>query len=218
MARAVAISCVLAVAALFAAGQAASSSVVRTRGNAYIASSSTQMCPAWPSGSGLLVDGDFSQATYPGSSWITFRKGAKFAPLWRVDKHTIDFVGGYFKTPSGVCSIDLDGDFEIGSIGGVTHAAFPTVSRSTYTVSFLFSGNGFGAPTIKTMRVSAAGQSQEFTWNVSSGNDAQNGVFQVESWSFVAAGSRTWLTFGSLDPKRSCCGPVIAAVAVTRNQ
>jgi len=173
-----------------------------------------QKCPRWSGGSGMLHDGDFSEAPYPGSSWITYGRGVKFAPRWTVRRRTIDFVGGYFAPPQGVCSIDLDGDFALGSIGKIAHEPFDTVEGTRYTVTFLFSGNGFSAPTVKTMVVRAAGQSQIFTWNVSNGNDAQNGDFQTESWTFTALGPKTRLEFASHDPARSCCGPVIAAIAV----
>jgi Protein of unknown function (DUF642) len=181
--------------------------------------SAKTFCPTSPNGSGLLEDGDFSQARYPGPNWIVFGKGQKFAPRWKVAKETVDFVGGYFLTPNGVCSVDLDGDATnpMGSIGSIAHSPFATVSGLAYTATFLFSGNGFNAPTVKTMVVSAAGQSQQFTWDTSSGNDAEHGVFQIESWSFTAVGPTTKLKFTSLDPKKSCCGPVVAAISVTQN-
>ena len=209
-------SAIVLVAATLAGGGLAALSAVHRTG----VDSTRETCPAWPGGSGLLADGDFSGAPYPGSSWVTLRKGERIGPHWKVVRNTIDFVGGYFATPDGVCSIDLDGDFRLGSSGGIAHASFPTLSGTSYTVTFLFSGNGFtGAGDkgpIKTMRVSAAGQTATFTWNVSSGNDAQNGDFAAESWTFMASSDATRLTFRSLDPKRSCCGPVIAAVAVAQ--
>jgi len=69
------------------------------------------------------------------------------------------------------------------------------------------------------MLIEAAGQSEQLTWDTSSGHDAQNGDFEQETWSFTATGSRTGLKFESLDPKprRAVCGPVIGAISVTQN-
>jgi choice-of-anchor C domain-containing protein len=169
-------------------------------------------CPAYSGGSGLLADGDFSQAPYPGSMWVTYYRGATFAPDWEVTRKSIDFAGGYFDTPEGLCSVDLDGDL---SLGGIVHAPFATVSGTKYEVTFLFSGNGFSVPTVKTMLAKAAGQSAQFTWDVSGGNDAKNGDFLTESFTFTADRPETRLTFRSQDPKGSCCGPVVAAISVT---
>jgi len=66
------------------------------------------------------------------------------------------------------------------------------------------------------MQVSAAGQAQQFTWNTASGNSANNGVFQTQTWSFAANGPTATLQFTSLDPKKSGCGPVVAAISVTQ--
>jgi hypothetical protein len=177
-----------------------------------------KQCPAWPSGSGLLRDGDFSRAPDPGSSWITYYKGTEFAPHWKVTKQSIDFEGGYFATPDAICSIDMDGDLGTGEI---SHTPFATTSGASYTVTFLFSGNGYTGlgykGPIKTLRVSSADQSAKFTWNVSSGYDAQDGDFETESWTFVASRRTSKLTFKSLDPRGSCCGPVVAAISVTRD-
>src|ERR1700722_19855666 len=106
----VASAIVLLAAGLAGKGSAAVSAAHRTG-----VGSTRETCPAWPAGSGLLADGDFSGAPYPGPSWITLKKGERIGPRWKVVRNTIDFVGGYFATPSGVCSIDLDGDFRQGS-------------------------------------------------------------------------------------------------------
>jgi hypothetical protein len=81
---------------------------------------------------------------------------------------------------------------------------------AAYIVTFLLSGNGHCAPTIKTVNVSADGQFTQFTWNISNNNDAQHGQYQQEQWQFTATHSTTRLTFNSQDPKRSGCGAVIA--------
>jgi hypothetical protein len=169
-------------------------------------------CPAWPSGTGLLLDGDFHQAPYPGS-YQTYYKGQGFSRDWRVTLRSIDVVGTDFRNPGGICSVDLDGV----RVGAIAHSPFPTRPSAGYTVTFLFSGNA-GYPTVKTLHVEAAGQSETLQWDTSNGNDAQHGVFVQQSWNFTALSSKTRLVFTSLDPNgpKSRNGPVIAAVSVAR--
>jgi Protein of unknown function (DUF642) len=95
------------------------------------------------------------------------------------------------------------------------HRPFATTAGYMYTVTFLFSGNGKAGPTVKVMEVSAAEQTQQFTWDTSNNNNAQNGDYQIESWTFMANGPKARLSFRSLDPKKSPSGPVIAAISVT---
>jgi hypothetical protein len=175
-------------------------------------------CAAWPSGSGILSDGDFHGALLP-NTYQTYPKGLRFAPGWVVSKRTIDVVSnnpGEFNAPNGVCSIDLDGT----NVGGIRHFPIPTTPSASYTLSFLFSGNGVDngcpRPTIKTMRVDAGNQSETLTWDISNNNDAQHGVYQPETFGFTGTGSETKLRFTSLD-RGSSCGPVVAAVSVTQN-
>lgn len=185
-------------------------------------SQNTTKCARWPGGSGLLRDGDFREAAYPtgAGSIDTFVKGQKFAPSWVVTNGSIDFVGSaYFEPPHGVCSIDLDGTTP-GSSGGrvvgvIAHAPFKTTKKRSYTVTFLFSGNGACGPTVKKMKVATENGSKIFKWNISSGHDAQSGHFAPLKWTFRAGSSQTKLTFSSLDkPKTNQCGPVVAAVSV----
>ena len=89
--------------------------------------------------------------------------------------------------------------------------------NAAYTVSFLLSGDNQCPPTIKTVQVEAAGQSQTFTWDVSNGNDAEHGVFGAETFAFTGSSATTTLQFSSLRSKRSGCGPVVAAISVTQN-
>lgn len=167
-------------------------------------------CPAAQGGTGILSDGDFSQATQPQST-IGFSKGQAFAPSWRVAKGSIDFVSPTYWNMAGLCSIDVDG----GSPGAFTHKGFPTAVNAKYTVTFLLSGNSDGAPTVKTLKVSAANQSITYTWDTSNGNDPRHGKYAKKTWTFTAAKASTVLKFASLDPT-SAYGPVVAKIAVKK--
>lgn len=56
----------------------------------------------------------------------------------------------------------------------------------------------------------------QFTWNTSDGNDAQHGHFAQETWVFKAYHVSTTLSFESKEPVGNC-GPLVAAISVTRN-
>jgi Protein of unknown function (DUF642) len=173
-------------------------------------------CPAAPGGSGILTDGDFSQAPYPGTH-VNYRKGQMLAPDWFVTRHNIDFSGTDFNTPGGLCMIDLDGTRNGGrhSVGAVAHAPIPTTPGAMYTLTFLFSANGCApGPTIKVMRIQAGHERTDFQWDISNGHDAEHGDYDQESWTFTATDSYTRLSFRSLDPEPSNCGPVIGALSL----
>jgi hypothetical protein len=142
---------------------------------------------AWPAGTGILADGDFSKAPNP-TGGREFDLGQSFAPAWEVIKGNVDFQGTgdvWSMGPDGACSVDLDGDMA----GGIAHREFPTTANVTYAVTFEFSGNGGCGQIIKKLLVRAAGRSDRLRWSISGGNDAENGVWQAETWTFTGTGS-----------------------------
>jgi hypothetical protein len=175
-------------------------------------------CGSLPSGTGILRDGDFSRARNPGND-TGVGPGATFASAWTSSgPRTIDFYGTGegvpWAEPEGLCNVDLDGTPGPGSI---RHRLFDTQPGAKYILSFLFSGNGACAPTIKDMEVRIARMRQGFTWNVSSGNSAQNGLWKPEIVTFTAVHARTRLEFISRDRDAGNCGPVVAGIAVTQS-
>jgi hypothetical protein len=169
-------------------------------------------CPAWPSGTGLLSDGDFSEAKYPGSSYTTlyYRHGV---PGWFGE--TANLCGSEFQTPYGVCSIDVGG----GASGGQIIHHFPRPQdHATYTLTFLLSGNGACGPTVKALDLLVWGRhggfEQTFTWDTSNGNDAQHGAFGMESWQFTIIKEPQLALYARTSDD---CGPVVAAFSLTQN-
>ena len=170
-------------------------------------------CPALPGGTGILPDGDFSQTNNWGGGWFTWKKHYTPAPGWTVSKGTVDMIGSTYWNVDGLCSVDLDGY----SPGGIESVPFRTKPGTSYTLSFLFSGNGETGPTTKTMVISIDRQSTEYTWNISGRNDAQNGDYSTETWSFKATKHFSLIKFTSKDPYGSASGPVIAGMSITKN-
>jgi Protein of unknown function (DUF642) len=175
-------------------------------------------CGSLPSGTGILRDGDFSQAPNPGND-TGVGPGTTFAPHWMSSgPRTIDFYGTGsgvpWSEPEGLCSVDLDGTPGPGSI---RHRLFDTQPGVKYILSFLFSGNGACAPATKEMEVRIARLRKRFTWDASGGNSAQNGVWKPETLKFTAAHTRTRLEFSSRDLNAGNCGPAVAGIAVTQS-
>lgn len=169
-------------------------------------------CPSLLGGTGLLTDGDFSQAIDLGTKWNHVFKGTVFAPYWVVSRGNVNFYGSDAWDVDGLCSVDLDGT---PGPGGIASDAFATTVGQAYSVTFVLSGNGVCAPTIKKMEVGAAGQSEKFRWNTSGGRNAQHGYWSDETFKFIATNDTARLRFNSRDYPPSRCGAVVAGVAVT---
>jgi hypothetical protein len=177
----------------------------------------SEYCPGVAGGTGILPDGDFSQAINPGQKGPTYKKGYIFAPDWEVSKRNIDFNGSAGWGGEGLdnlCSVDLDGYYKV---GGIRTSAFQAEPEASYTLSFIFSGNGGGGPTVKTMKIEIDHQSTTFTWSISGGNDVQNNDYAAETWKFTAGKEHAVLRFVSEDPKKSTYGPVVGGMAITQN-
>jgi hypothetical protein len=177
--------------------------------------SSSEYCAALSGGTGVLPDGDFSEAQMPPGFGVVYDRGQVFAPDWRVGKDSINFLGTPYWSLDGLCSVDLDGQGDRNPVGSIISSGLKTKKGQQYNVAFVMSGNGFCAPTTKTLEVSAAKQFKQFTWNISIGNDIQDGDWANESWSFVASKPVTEITLASKDPKGSGCGPVVGGVNIT---
>jgi hypothetical protein len=175
----------------------------------------SRLCPSWPKGGGLLPDGDFSQES--SETVLAIPPGTIFAPHWTSGgPQTVDFLGiknGSWRAPKGVCSVDLDGTPGPGSI---IHDNVLTDVSHSYTLTFKFSGNGACPPTVKTMTVNADGQAFTYSWDTSNGNDAQHGKWSKETFTFKAMGTSVAPTFASTDPGEGNCGPVVAAISLSK--
>lgn len=176
-----------------------------------VSRSAAAKCPAAPGGSGLLADGDFSKATQP-ATYTLYAKGKKFAPSWHVASGSVKLISSTYWSVDGLCSVDLDG----GTGGAIAHKRFATTSGAKYTVTFLLSGNGDGGPTVKSVKVAAAGDSMTFTWDTTGGNDPRHGKYAKKSWSFTAAASTTTLKIVNLDNPPTSYGPVVAGFSVQK--
>ncbi len=184
---------------------------------AHNASGSYGYCPANPSGTGILPDGDFSQGLNDGDHFTEPSKGTVFAPDWKVSKRNIDFNGTTFWEMDGYCSVDLDGN----NAGGIVASAFPTKPGSSYAVTFLLSGNGGqgkgNPPVVKTMVITAANQFQTFTWDTSNDNDVEHGKFANGILGIPSKAPYDDAEVYESGPSASSRGAVVAAILVAKN-
>lgn len=112
---------------------------------------------------------------------------------WTVTLGSIDYIGGEWIASDGVRSIDMSGKSP-----GVIEQQFDTTEGFKYNVFFDLAGNPCClSPLMKRLEVSAAGVSQEFTFD-STGRDFNNMGWVERVFSFVAIDTTTTLRFRSL--------------------
>jgi len=131
--------------------------------------STSEDCPALSGGTGILPDGDFSQATNPGDAGPVYDRAQAFAPDWVVNKGTINFdgTGIWYGVLGDYCSVDLDGN----TAGGIRTKPFRTKPGASYTLSFVLSGVGGTRPTVKKVQISIDDREfNVYSWDCAGGN------------------------------------------------
>ncbi|MEP4380245.1 MAG: choice-of-anchor C family protein, partial [Alphaproteobacteria bacterium] len=132
---------------------------------------------------------------------------------WSVTFGDLDRVGTSVWDPSdGSFSLDLNGF----NPAGISQS-FATEAGVTYTVTFDMAGNP-GQQTVKDLRVSADGTSQDYSFdNAADGGTSNTNMNWTEkSFTFVAVDDDTLLDFSSLVPS-GAWGPTLDNVRVTRD-
>ena len=141
--------------------------------------------------SNLLTNGSFEQ---PGN-FAPVRevpRGDPFITGWSVTQGVVDYIGGLWKASDGQYSIDLNAN-----VAGAIAQSVATTPGNTYTLTFDMAGNP-GIAGEKRMRVTAAGQSQDFRFFNNAVTTAANMGWQTRTWIITATGSTTTIVFESL--------------------
>lgn len=157
------------------------------------------------SAANLIQNGSFETGTNPGS-YTTLPTGSTAINNWTVTSGDIDYIGSYWIASDGVRSIDLNA-----LVPGAIAQTFNTTIGQNYLVTFDLAGHPGGGPIIKTMTVEAAGQSEDFSFNIT-GKTFSNMEWTPQSWQFTANDNQTTLEFTSLTD--SPYGPALDNVAV----
>src|SRR5208282_722781 len=154
----------------------------------------------------LLVNGSFEEASINPGSYHDLPAGSTVIRGWTVTLKHIDLVGTLWKASEGKYSLDLDGSAcnthsPTDCFGGIQQT-FSTVPGQKYDVTFDFCGNPGNMPKLKIMRVSAAGESGTFTFDIT-GHSFRRMGWRSERWSFTAKEANTTLEFASEDKARA---------------
>lgn len=144
--------------------------------------------------SAQVVNGSFETGDDPGI-FSTRIPGDTDIANWTVTAGSIDYIGTYWQAAEGSRSIDMNGT-EAGAIS----QTIPTVIGATYDVTFYISGNPDGGPALKEMAVGATGAAaQNYSYDTSAeGNTKADMKWSPRTYSFLATGASTVLTFESL--------------------
>ena len=155
-----------------------------------------------PAEANLLTNGSFETGPNPGS-FTNFAAGSTAITGWTVSTPgNIDYIGSLWVAANGSRSLDLEGSAGTCVVptncpGGIEQS-FATTAGAQYTATFDLAGNPDFTPLIKTVMVSAAGQSQNFSFDIT-GKSFGNMGWVLRSWTFTAAGPSTTLKFYTAD-------------------
>lgn len=168
-----------------------------------------------PARAELIENGSFELGQDPGA-FTELPAGSNNITGWTVTGEAIDYIGTEWEASDGLRSVDLDGSS--GSpphpTGGIAQT-FATASGIAYLVTFDMAGNPVDDPTIKPMRVEAAGQSADFFFDTTGRSNADMGWLS-KSWTFTATAAQTTLEFRSLTQEpETGYGPAVDNISVT---
>jgi choice-of-anchor C domain-containing protein len=154
----------------------------------------------------LIQNGSFETATVNPGSFLQLDAVSTAITGWTVSQGSIDYIGTFWQASNGSRSLDLSG----ANAGGIQQTFNTTVGK-TYRVTFDLAGNPNTSPTIKQMRISAAGSSANFSFDIT-GKSTTNMGWLSKSWDFTANSTTTTLEFISLT--NSFDGPALDNVSV----
>lgn len=165
-------------------------SLPRLRRSAIAALSLLAVFASHPAHANLLVNGSFETGPAPGAL-MPIATGSAAIDGWVSTRAGIDYAGTAWTAAQGTRSVALNGP----GPGGISQT-FETLPHALYTVRFYLAGDPETLPNIKTMRVSAAGQSAQFTADIT-GMWAWDPGWNPNVWTFQAASTSTTLEFYS---------------------
>lgn len=159
----------------------------------------------------ILLNGSFELGPDIPTQDIDILAGSADIIGWTVFGASVDYLGPPWDVSDGTRAIDLDGRDAVFS--GVRQT-FATIFGQSYVVSFDLSGNPHGGSETKLVRVSVGDFTQDYSHN-SSGQTREALQWQSITFSFVASGPASTLSFMSLSSTPSSFGPVLDNVSVT---
>jgi len=138
-------------------------------------------------------------STFTGSFATVGPSSNTLGGKWSVDSGSVDWINTYWTAAQGSHSVDLNGNN-----AGTISTSFPTVTNTTYRVTFKMAGNPDNAPDSKSIEASVvpafSGSPQIFNFSTISGvTTTTNMGWVTKSFSFVSSALTTTLSFKSLN-------------------
>lgn len=158
------------------------------------------LAPLTPAAS-LIANGSFEVGpTIPPAGYLALFDGDTSIPGWEVFEvlpgGSVDIKSTYWVASDGLNSIDLGGTPGPGGL----RQTFATNPGELYTVLFDMAGNPWRSDRpVKTMEVSADGQSQQFSFDTTNSTMANLGWI-TQSFTFVADDTSATLAFAMVFP------------------
>ena len=186
--------------------------LLRTGSTLVILAVTSLLAPRASSGSNLILNGGFELGTYPGQGQaMVVSSGGGGISSWTVTGGGVRYCDyNYWEPADGSRSLALN---TAAGPGGVEQS-FATYSGAHYVVRFFLSGDPSSTPTVKNLRVSAAGASGDFQFDTSGMWPWDLGWLE-RVWNFTANSATTTLAFTSLDAGST--GPALDSVTVALN-
>lgn len=155
-----------------------------------------------------LTNGSFETGpTISATGQLSMNPGTTTIPGWTTTRGKTTYLNDtYWVANSGIHSVALHEN----QVGGIKQT-FASQAGAVYRLSFVMSGEPFVAPTVRHLRATAAGQSQDFSADVSQAWHWDMG-WVARTWDFTANAATTTLELYSLDT--GMFGPAIDDVSV----
>jgi len=155
----------------------------------------------------MVLNGSFETGPSMPTGTQQIDDGSTAISSWLVTAGSVDYYDvSFWETEDGSRSVGLNGDQP-----GAIAQSFATSPGTVYSVSFWMAGEPFTDPVIKHLRVSAAGQAGDFSFDSAPSWHWSMG-WQHHTFNFAAVSTSTTLEFRSLDPGTD--SPVIDNVSV----
>jgi eukaryotic-like serine/threonine-protein kinase len=155
----------------------------------------------------LLVNGSFEDGLDV-DEFKAVERGSTAITGWIVTRGPIDLIADR-QAADGKVFVDLHGSPGYGGI----KQTFKTTKGQCYRVTFSLAGSVDSEFPVKRMGVSAAGKSQEFTFD-STGKTRENMGWVTKEWTFEAVTEQTGLEFFTLESRDPYFGPALDNVRV----
>lgn len=159
-------------------------------------------------------NGSFEDGATNIGGFMPVSAGSSDVTGWTVEA-AVDYIGTYWTSADGSRSLDMNATAPGSAARGSVSQVLNTVVGATYDVSFALSGNPACDSGAKVLRVEATGApSADYTFNTATeGNSTVDMKWRSESYSFVATGASSTLSFASQSDGN--CGPALDDVSVT---